>query len=435
MTSFFTDPILRAPTLGCMLMCLTCAIVGVIVFIRKESLLGETLAHATYPGIMAGALLVALTSLRSFLIWGLLGAATTCILSLLLLNFVKKQLNLKKDSALCFTLTLFFGVGLTFSSYLQTFNSGAYKQARVFLFGQAATITDNYIYIYAAFTLIVVLCVFFFYRQIQIANLDSIFAQAVGVNSKFILILCYSLLIASIAIGIRSIGLFLLSGMLIGPAIAARQWTNRLSRMFILAGVIGLFCGYTGIFISVQVAQNSSYAHSLATGPTILLVSAAISLFSLIFAPKRGWAIRYLRIVKFKKKCNEENILKSLWHLEKKSSKGAKPRAVFAFQSLSRIHFIILLAYLDFKGNLLKINGNLHLSAKGKRRAEHIVRMHRLWELYLVHIGVGIDKVHHNAEDMEHIITPQIEEELLKLMKNPTKDPHNQPIPTRGAIC
>ena len=435
MINFFTDPILRAPTIGCMLMCLTCALVGVIVFIRKESLLGETLAHATYPGIMAGALLIAMTSLQSFLVWGLIGAAVTCILSLLLLNFVKKRLRLKNDSALCFTLTLFFGIGLTFSSYLQTFNSSAYKQARVFLFGQAATITDSYIYIYLLFTLIVVAIVFIFYRQIQIANLDPIFAQAVGVNSKFILVLCYGLLITSIAIGIRSIGLFLLSGMLIGPAIAARQWTDRLSRMFILAALIGLLCGYAGIFISVQVAQNSSYAHSLATGPTILLVSAAISLFSLIFAPKRGWVIRYLRIMKFKKQCNEENILKSLWHLEKKSPQGANAQEIFAFQGLSKIHFMLLLVYLDLKGNLLKVNENLHLTKKGKRRAEHIVRMHRLWELYLVHIGVGIDKVHHNAEEMEHIITPQIEEELLQLMKNPTKDPHDQPIPTGGVTC
>ena len=435
MFTYFTDPILRAPTLGCMLMCLTCALVGVIVFVRKESLLGETLAHATYPGVMTGGLIVAFTSYKSLLLWGLIGASATCALSLLILNFVKKKLKLKSDSALCFTLTLFFGIGLTLSSFLQTFNSSAYKQARIFLFGQAATITDSYLHIYLVFTLIVILCIALFYRQIQITNLDPIFAQAVGINTKFVLALCYSLLIASIAIGIRSIGLFLLSGMLIGPAIAARQWTNRLDRMLIFAGLVGLSSGFLGIFISTIVAQKTNYSHSLATGPTIILVSAAISLFSLIFAPKRGWVIRYLRIMKFKKRCNEENILKSLWHLGKKTHKGAVAQEVFAFQSLSRPHFLALLTYLDLKGNLIMINRSYHLTEKGKRRAEHIVRMHRLWEVYLVHIGVGIEKVHRNAEEMEHIITPQIEEELLKIMKNPTKDPHDQPIPKRSVPC
>ena len=73
----------------------------------------------------------------------------------------------------------------------------------------------------------------------------------------------------------------------------------------------------------------------------------------------------------------------------------------------------------------------MHLTEKGDRKAAHIVRMHRLWELYLVHIGVGKEKVHHNAEEMEHIITPQIEAQLLKIMNNPTRDPHNSPIPMR----
>ena len=429
MIHFFTDPVLRAPTLGCMLMCLTCAIVGVIVFVRKESLLGETLAHATYPGIMVGALLVALSSLQSFLIWGLLGAAVTCVLSLLLLNFVKKKLSLKNDSALCFTLTLFFGIGLTLSSYLQTSNSGVYKQARIFLFGQAVTITDQYLYVYFIFASIVVLTVLLFYRQMQIANFDPIFAKTVGIPPKLVVGVCYLLLIASITIGIRSIGLFLLSGMLIGPAISARQWTDRLSRMLILAALIGLSCGFLGVVICEGVAQKSGYVHSLATGPTILLVSAIVSVFSLLFAPKRGWIFRYLRIMKFKKQCSEENILKSLWHISHKMPNGVSWEEIYAFQSLSKVYFMALLVLLDLKGSLIRINSLYYLTPKGKEKAEHIVRMHRLWELYLVHIGVGLEKVHHNAEEMEHIITPQIEKELLKLMKNPTTDPHNQPIP------
>ncbi|MCB1135460.1 MAG: metal ABC transporter permease, partial [Chlamydiia bacterium] len=56
---YFTDPILRAPTLGCMLMGLAAALVGVIVLLRRQSLLGESLAHASYPGVIIGILLAA----------------------------------------------------------------------------------------------------------------------------------------------------------------------------------------------------------------------------------------------------------------------------------------------------------------------------------------------------------------------------------------
>ena len=59
-----------------------------------------------------------------------------------------------------------------------------------------------------------------------------------------------------------------------------------------------------------------------------------------------------------------------------------------------------------------------------------IVRLHRLWELYLVnYLGMGAQKVHANAEEMEHILTPAMEQELTQLLKDPKVDPHQQPIP------
>jgi len=62
--------------------------------------------------------------------------------------------------------------------------------------------------------------------------------------------------------------------------------------------------------------------------------------------------------------------------------------------------------------------------------AAKIVRLHRLWELYLTeYIEMGRERVHYSAEEMEHILTPEIEAELTKLLNNPQEDPHNQPIP------
>ena len=54
-TDFFTDPLLRAPMIGSIFMCITASIVGVIVLIRKRALVGEALSHAAYPGIVVGA--------------------------------------------------------------------------------------------------------------------------------------------------------------------------------------------------------------------------------------------------------------------------------------------------------------------------------------------------------------------------------------------
>ena len=64
-------------------------------------------------------------------------------------------------------------------------------------------------------------------------------------------------------------------------------------------------------------------------------------------------------------------------------------------------------------------------------RAARIIRLHRLWEVYLAnYLGFKVDRVHRNAEEMEHIITPELEKELISLLEDPTHDPHSQPIPT-----
>lgn len=433
MITLFTDPILKGPTMCAMLMCFACALVGVMTFIRKESLLGETLSHSTYPGIMVASLFMSMTSTKSFILWGIFGALTTSLLSLLLLRYAKQSLKMRSDSALCFVLALFFGLGLIFSSYLQNVNSSIYKQARVFLFGQTATIPDSYFMLCLALALTALFLIFFFYKAIQIVNLDPIFSKTVGLNPFWVEMLSYLLLILVIGVGVRTIGLFLISGMLIGPAIAARQWTSRLNRMFIIAAAVGLLSGPLGIYISVKASEMTQNSLSFPTGPTILMVNAFIASLSLIFAPKRGWVMRTLRILKFRKRCNEENILKSLWHFKQKGQRVVTDKTVLAFQGISKVHFYLLTAYLNFKGELIKSSGKLSLTEKGTQKARRIVRMHRLWELYLVHIGVGKEKVHHNAEEMEHIITPEIEKQLLKLMKNPLYDPHNKPIPAGGA--
>ena len=70
------------------------------------------------------------------------------------------------------------------------------------------------------------------------------------------------------------------------------------------------------------------------------------------------------------------------------------------------------------------------MTPKGEKRALHLVRLHRLWELYLVScLKVDQQRVHCSAEEMEHIITPELEERLSALLNHPKEDPHQKPIP------
>lgn len=75
------------------------------------------------------------------------------------------------------------------------------------------------------------------------------------------------------------------------------------------------------------------------------------------------------------------------------------------------------------------------LTKEGRLRAGKIIRFHRLWEVYLAnYVGVGHERVHRNAEEMEHIITPELEQELTLLLNDPKLDPHAQPIPPKDLL-
>ena len=96
--------------------------------------------------------------------------------------------------------------------------------------------------------------------------------------------------VVTIIIGLQTVGVILMSSLLIGPAVAARQWTNRLAVMVSLAAVFGSVSGVLGTVIS-------SLGKQIPTGPTIVVVISVIVLISLVIAPNRGmmWKLKQRR--------------------------------------------------------------------------------------------------------------------------------------------
>src|SRR5262245_39161513 len=102
LVSFFTDPILRAPTLGCMLMCLAASLMGVIVFLRRQSLIGEALSHASYPGVILSVLAAGILSIQEsqelqLSILALIGAFLTSLLGLWAIHSLERRMRVPSD--------------------------------------------------------------------------------------------------------------------------------------------------------------------------------------------------------------------------------------------------------------------------------------------------------------------------------------------------
>lgn len=407
---FFTDPILRPSALGSMLMCLASALVGVVIFLRKRSLIGETLSHASFPGVMSGVAIAATLGLTEE--WTsaaiLVGAFLFALLGLKCLNRLEKKLRVKPDTALCFVLASFFGLGVLIASRLQQSSPLWYRQGLVFLYGQAATMTNLHLAVYGIMSLIILLFVLVCYRYLEVVNFDPSFAETIGIKSKKLDRMMFILIVLAIVVGIRSVGVVLMAGMLIGPAIAARPWTNRLSRFFLLAGCFGILSGFLGNYLSIVIPRGQ---YSLPTGPMILLTSSTFCFLSLLIAPRSGLISRFLRVRKFQFQCAVENGLKAIWKNDK--------------ATLTKI-----VRWQLWRKKWIDRNG--HLTKEGKEAAENIIRLHRLWEVYLVdYMGQKVEKVHRTAEELEHLMSPELERQLSELLHDPQKDPHQQPIPKR----
>lgn len=89
------------------------------------------------------------------------------------------------------------------------------------------------------------------------------------------------LIVLAIIIGLQTVGVILMSAMLIAPAVAARQWVNRLWSMVTLAATSGAISGVGGTLIS-------SLSPGIPTGPVIVVLISVIAIFSFLFAPEQG---------------------------------------------------------------------------------------------------------------------------------------------------
>ncbi len=428
MIEYFTDPVLLAPTIGSMLMCLIAAFVGTFSILEKQSLIGEALSHASYPGVILSLLAIKLYAVDDdiqLLLLPLIGAALSCLLGMYFIKKLVIRYRVHPDSALCFIIASFFGVALVVLSALQGTYPTLYRELSSYLFGQAALQTNTHIYVYSGLIFITLFITIWMYRPIKTVLFDSDFAKAIGINVAKVHALLLAITVVAVVVGIRSLGVVLISSMLIFPGVTSRMWTSRLEYVLGLACLFGVVSGFFGVYFSHELSKD---LYSFPTGPMIVVAGASLFLVSSLFSPKRGLVFCALRRYAFQIRCQQENLLKALWKL---NSKDFKQKEIQEKLQIHPVRLALLIQVLSKKGWLRKIgDDSFELTPSGLLWGKKIVRLHRLWEVYLVeYCGIGKDRVHPSAEEMEHIITPDIEKALLELLHYPQEDPHKQPIP------
>ena len=313
----FTDYTLRTITLGTAILGAVCGMLGSFAVLRKQSLLGDAISHAALPGI-AIAFLISGAKDSNVL---LLGALISGLLGTFWIRGIVNKTHLKSDTALGLILSLFFGFGMLLLTFIQKQPNANQAGLDKYLFGQAATLVESDVWLMAIVTGICLIVLLLFWKEFKILLFDPDFTKTLGFDTKLIDILITSFIVLAIVLGLQTVGVVLMSAMLLAPAAAARQWTNKLSVMVFLAAVFGAFSGVFGTAVSAS--QNN-----LSTGPVIVIVASAFVLFSFVFSPSRGLLFKQIRIIKNRRDLELYKTLSFMYHIAEGHETISHPHAI-----------------------------------------------------------------------------------------------------------
>ena len=415
------DPIFLKVVVGTTLLASSSAVVGTFSYLKGQSLVGDAIAHALLPGVVL-AFMLGDGKNPAYLI---LGALVSGLIAHYGIAFIQNRTKLKSDTAVSLVLSTFFGFGIMLMSVVQQRGQGQQAGLERYLLGKAAAITMLDVYTFSALALVLLLGVALFYKGFQLMTFNEDFAHAIGLPVGLIRVTFTVLTVLAVTIGIQTVGVVLMAALLITPAAAARAWTKSLPQMIVLAAVFSAISAVLGTLISSAITK-------MPTGPWIVIILGLIGFTSLFIAPEKGWLFKRKRALENRSKINRENIMKLMYRQEEKRGKGNKLTSPQILSIRAMRDEVLRVGLKDLKKRLWIIEhiDGFTLTDLGRMEGRRVVRLHRLWELYLTErLGMAPDHIHPQAETMEHVITPEIEALLIKELGMPQRDPHKSLIP------
>jgi len=341
--------VVRVVLLGTLFLGILSGILGVFTLLKKQALIGDTLSHATLPGVV---LMFIFTTSKNISVL-LIGAAISAALAMGIMMLIKKYSKINNDAILALILSSFFGLGRFLISLIS--RNPKYSGARLddFIFGSAATIIESDVITLMVVLLVVLVIIIFTWRNLKLQTFDKDFYQSVGYSNLLIDFIMSFMTILVIVVGIRTVGVILMSALLIVPGLAARQWSDKLLINVILAGVFGALASVFGTLYSV------SYEGGIPTGPVIVIIGTAIAIISLLFAPRKGIISKEIARINHRNDLKRYQILIHLYEVKEE-------RDDYYLQSNLKEHI---------NNNLIEVNnGLITLTNQGHNKVVRILR-------------------------------------------------------------
>lgn len=241
-------------------------IIGSFIVLRGMSLMGDAISHAVLPGVAISYML----GISYFY-----GAVVAGVLAAIGMGAISQNSRIKNDASI----GIVFSAALALGIILITKAQSATDLTKI-LFGNVLHVRTSDMWLTAAISLLVIIVVVLFYKELLISTFDETMAEVYGLNTRAIHYgLMVMLTLVSVA-SLQTVGVILVVSMLITPASTAYLLTDRLSIMVVLSAIFGALSAVVGIYFS--------YIYDLPSGPVIAIAATLLFVLVMIFSPKEG---------------------------------------------------------------------------------------------------------------------------------------------------
>ena len=299
----FSDYTARTILLGAASLGIVSGVVGSYAVLRKQSLVGDVMSHAALPGIVLAFIIMGVKKQLPIFI----GAALSAVLAVFLINLITSNSRVKTDSAMGMALSVFFGLGLVLLTYAQKMPDANQAGLDKFLFGQAEALVEKDVLVIGLTGLFALLVVGLCWKEFKLLCFDPDFGGTMGFSMKSLDLLVTAVIVSAIVIGLQTVGVVLMSSMLIAPAVAARQWTGSMGSMVILSASVAAVSGVTGVALSAGL-------ENVPTGPAVIVCVSVIAFFSVLFSPNGFFTLRF-KDARSRREIKRDYVLKALHDL------------------------------------------------------------------------------------------------------------------------
>ncbi len=421
-----------------MLCAVAAALLGNFLVLRRMSMLGDAVSHAVLPGLAAAFLITGSRhSLPMFV-----GAAVVGVMTAVLAEWIRGFGKVDEGAAMGVVFTTLFAIGLVM--IVQAADSvdldpgcvlyGAIEFTPLDTVALLGWQVPRVVVVLAVVSLVNLVFVMVMFKELKLTSFDPALANTMGLRSGLVHYTLMTLVAITAVASFESVGNILVVAMFVVPASAALMLTDRLPWMIVLSVILAAASAVLGHLSAITVPRWFGYA-STSTAGMMALASGALFVVALIFGPRGGLLVTLVRRQRLEFGILGDDILAYLYRLEERGAARSMTTQEVRYELFgSRTGSVLIVAWYKFVGNLTSQGEGFRLTEKGRDQARSLVRSHRLWEQYLVEqAGMASDRIHPQAERLEHYTDRRFRDELERQTAFPASDPHGSPIPTEDS--